>query len=173
MNLIVNVDRNWGIGKDGDQPFHIPEDLRFFRDKTLGGAVILGRKTLGTFPGRKPLPGRTNIVLSRSMPASDGAGLTVCASIHEAAKAVSGFAPDSVFVIGGEQIYRQMLSLCDNAYVTRVDADAQADCFMPNLDEAPDWEPAEELQSGEDAGLRYVIRRYRRTNPGRANEDSQ
>lgn len=161
MQLIVNVDRNWGIGRDGDMLFHIPEDLRFFRRKTVGGAVIMGRGTFQSLPGGRPLKDRLNIVLSRTAPERED--LIVCRDIDEAVTLASSRYPDDkIYVIGGEQIYRQMLPFCDTAYVTKVDADGKADCFAPDLDRDDNWVMTEEIACGEDKGTRYSICRYSR-----------
>ena len=138
MNLIVNVDLDWGIGKDNDLLFHLPADLRQFKRLTTGRIIVLGRKTLDTFPGQKPLRNRVNIVLTRdkNRVLSDA---IICHD-HQALKEELLHHPgNSVFVVGGESIYRQLLPFCNRAYVTRVYQRMNADAFFPNLDSMPNW----------------------------------
>ena len=158
MELIVAVYDDWGIGKDGTQPVALSADRKFFRETTRGAAVIAGRKTLADFPGGRPLPNRLNIVLSRQDLQIDGA--TVCASPEEAVKAAQQ--SQRVMVIGGGSVYRQMLALCDTAYVTKVHATPESDTFFPNLDEDPQWTLAQILQSGCEDGIAYEMCLYRR-----------
>ena len=158
MDLIVAVYDDWGIGWDGTQPVALSVDRKFFRETTRGAAVIAGRKTVGDFPGQKPLPGRLNIILTRQ--GGDYPGFTVCGSPEEAMEQVKD--QQRVFVIGGGTIYRQMLPLCDRAVVTKVHVTPESDTFFPNLDEAEDWELAEVLQSGEENGISYEMCLYKR-----------
>lgn len=163
MKLIVNADRKWGIGKNGGMLFHIPDDLRFFREKTTGGAVIMGRATLESLPGSRPLKDRLNIVLTRGDALCDDENLHVCRSVAEAVKDASCTPAENVYVIGGEQVYAEMLHLCDEAYVTRVDEDGHADRFAPDLDKDPEWTLAETLGAGKTGdGLKYEFCRYKR-----------
>lgn len=158
MDLIVAVYDDWGIGADGTQPVALSADRKFFREMTRGAMVIVGRRTVGDFPGRKPLPGRVNVVLSRS--GREIPGFTLCASPEEAAALAAG--QEKVFVIGGGTVYRQMLPSCDRAYITKVHCTPKSDTFFPNLDEAADWELAEVLQSGEENGISYEMCLYHR-----------
>ena len=140
MNCIVAVDKNWGIGKDNKLLVSIPADMKFFREKTQeGGIIILGRKTLETFPGGQPLKNRINIVITRNKD-YNVKGATVVHSIDEALKAVEEYNSENVYVIGGDSIYKQMLPYCDTAYVTRIDYAYAADAYFPNLDEDDEWE---------------------------------
>ena len=140
MDAIVAVSKNWGIGKDNDLLFSIPEDMAFFRETTKGGTVIMGRATLLSLPAGKPLKNRRNIVLSTregfEVPEAE------VAKSPEAAIELAGD-DERVFVIGGASVYRQMLPFCDRVYVTLVDAEPEADCFFPNLDRDPQWERSE------------------------------
>lgn len=138
MNLIAAVDSNWAIGFNNSLLVRIPEDQKWFRVTTTGNVVIMGRKTLESFPNGKPLKNRTNIVITSDKNYSvDGA--TVVHSIEEALEAVKDFPTESVYVIGGESIYRQMLEYCDTAHITKIDYKYQADSFFPNLDESDEW----------------------------------
>ena len=129
MKLIVAVDRSWAIGREGDQLLYLSADLRRFKELTLGGTVILGRKTLATFPGGRPLKGRRNLILSRS-PDFAPEWAEVFRSVEELLAA----APEDSFVIGGESVYRALLPYCTTAYVTKIDAAFPADRFFPDLD---------------------------------------
>lgn len=131
MKLIVNIDRNGGIGKNGELLVHIKEDMQRFKELTSGNTVVMGRKTLESLPGGKPLPDRVNVVLTRNRDyyAED---VVICHSIDEI-KMLTG----EVFVIGGGEIYAQLIDLCDTAYITRTDIDGNADTFMPELGD--DW----------------------------------
>lgn len=156
MKMIVAVDRNWGIGKDGDLLVHIPEDMNFFKSKTTGNVVVMGRKTFESFPGKKALPDRVNLVLTRN-PEWTGDGAQ-CVSGRDALEAELGKYTDrDVYIIGGGQIYREYLPDCDRIYVTHIDADYQADTWFPNLEEEAGFEKGEVLQTGEWKGIGFTI----------------
>ncbi len=159
MKLIVAVSENWGIGKNNDLLFSIPKDMKFFRETTMGKTVILGRKNLESFPGSKPLPKRPNIILTRDKNFTvDGA--TVVNSIDELLSLPVDF--DNAFVIGGEEIYRQLLPYCDLCYVTKVKETVDADKFMVNLDEHAEWELTSESEEIEDNGHILTFCTYER-----------
>ncbi len=149
MTAIVCVSQNWGIGRDGALLFRISADLKRFKALTVGKTVILGRKTLDTFPGGKPLKDRRNIVLSRRE--LDIPGAEIAHSFEEAA-ALGG---DDAIVIGGASVYMALLSRCDRVYVTKVDAAPDADSFFPDLDDNPDWRVASESEIFEENGLKF------------------
>ena len=156
MEGIVAVYDDWGIGRDGTQPVALSADRKFFRETTRGAMVIVGRKTLADFPGGNPLPNRVNVVLTRGQLEKDG--VTVCHSPEEAAALAKTAA--RAMVIGGGSVYRKMLPLCDTFYVTKVHTTPESDTFFPNLDQDPQWELAEVLQSGEENGIAYEMCRY-------------
>ena len=157
MNLIVAVDQNWAIGKDGDQLVYLPADLKRFKALTTGHPVILGRRTLATFPGGKPLKGRRNLILSRSADfAPEGA------EVYADLDALRAAAPADSFVIGGESVYRALLDWCDTAYVTKIGAAWPADAFFPNLDAHAEWEAAAEEPPLEHEGLTFRYVTYQR-----------
>ena len=158
MELIVAVYDDWGIGCEGTQPVALSADRKFFRETTRGAMVIAGRRTIGDFPGQKPLPGRVNVALSRT--AKEIPGFTVCASAEEAAKLAES--AQRCFVIGGGSVYRQMLPYCDTAYITKVHTTIPCDTYFPNLDEMEDWYVAEVLQSGEENGIAFEMLLYKR-----------
>lgn len=162
MNCIVAVDKNWGIGKDNKLLVSIPADMKFFREKTQeGGIIILGRKTLETFPGGQPLKNRINIVITRNKD-YNVKGATVVHSIDEALKAVEEYNSENVYVIGGDSIYKQMLPYCDTAYVTRIDYAYAADAYFPNLDEDDEWELTGESEEQTYFDLEYTFTKYER-----------
>ena len=158
MELIVAVYDDWGIGCEGTQPVALSADRKFFREMTRGAMVIVGRRTIDDFPGKKPLPGRINVALSRK--GGEIPGFTVCKSPEEAAELAKTV--DRAMVIGGGSVYRQMLPMCDKAYITKVHCAIDSDTYFPNLDEDPDWELAEVLQAGEEDGISYEMCLYRR-----------
>ncbi len=132
MNLIVAVSENLGIGNDGNLLFNCREDMQYFRQKTLGRAVIMGRKTLQSLPGQKGLPGRKNIVLSRSadFAAQD---VSVCTRTELLPNMLTQEELQDAFVIGGEQIYRLLLPQCDTLYITHFHKTVEADTFFPDV----------------------------------------
>ena len=158
MDAIVAVYDDWGIGRDGTQPIALSTDRKFFRETTRGAMVIVGRRTIDDFPGKKPLPGRVNVALTRSD--MEIPGFTICHSPEEAAELAK--TAEKAMVIGGGTIYRQMLPLCDRAYVTKVHVKPESDTFFSNLDEDDAWELTEVLQSGEEDGISYEMCLYTR-----------
>ena len=158
MELIVAVYDDWGIGCCGTQPIALSADRKFFRETSRGAMVIAGRKTIGDFPGQKPLPGRVNIALTRQE--LEIPGFTVCHSPEEAVEMAKN--AERCFVIGGGSIYRQMLPYCDTAYITKVHTTTESDTYFPNLDEDGQWYIAQTLQSGEENGISYEMLLYKR-----------
>ena len=138
MNLIAAVDQNWAIGDKNRLLVKIPSDLAFFRRMTVGNVVVMGRKTLESFPDKKPLSDRTNLILSRDKN-YHVRGACVVHSMRELKKALSGYDSKKVFVIGGESVYRQLLDECDTAYLTRIEYRFAADAFFPDLDQRKEW----------------------------------
>lgn len=157
MNAIAAVDENWGIGRGGDQLCYISADLKRFKALTTGHPVILGRKTLATFPGGRPLPGRRNLILSRD-PAFKAEGAEV---YHDLASLLSA-APEDSFVIGGESVYRSLLPYCETVYITKIMSTYEADTFFPDLDADPAWQVTEREAPLEENGLQFQYLTYRR-----------
>ena len=153
MDLIVAVYDDWGIGRDGTQPIALRADRKFFREQTSGAMVIAGRRTIGDFPGQKPLPGRVNVALTRSN--IEIPGFTVCHSPEEAVELAK--TAEKAMVIGGGSVYRQMLPLCQRAIITKVHVTPESDTYFPNLDEHPDWVLTECLESGTEDGIDYEM----------------
>lgn len=160
MNLIVAVDKNWAIGKNNKLLVSIPADMKFFRETTKGNIVVMGRKTLESFPQGQPLQNRVNIVISRNKDYKVK-GAVVVHSIEEAIEEAKKYEGD-VYVIGGESIYRAMLPYCQTALVTKIDHAYTADTYFPNLDEDPEWELTGETEEQTYFDLEYVFRRYER-----------
>ena len=161
MNLIVSVDKNWAIGYGGKLLVSIPEDMKFFRSETTGKVVVLGRKTLATFPGGMPLKNRTNIILTRN-PEFTAKGAAVCHSVEETLEELKKYPSEDVYIIGGDTIYRQFLPYCDTAHVTRMEHAYNADAWFPNLDEDPDWELTGQSEEKTYFDLEFTFCRYER-----------
>lgn len=161
MKCIVAVDQNWAIGKNNKLLVSIPADMKFFRETTAGGVVILGRKTLETFPGGKPLKNRINIVITKNKD-YNVEGATVVHSIDEALKVAEAYNSDDVYVIGGDSIYRQMLPYCDTAIVTKIEFAYAADTYFPNLDQDDEWEMTATSDEQTYFDLEYAFTKYER-----------
>ena len=138
MNIVAAVDKNWAIGNKGELLVSIPNDQKTFRLLTTGKVVVLGRKTLDTFPQKQPLPNRTNIILSKDKNFRVK-GATVVHSIDELMELLKAYKSEDVFIIGGESIYKQLLPYCDTAHITAIDYEYEADTYLNNLDEDPEW----------------------------------
>ena len=162
MNLIVAVDKSCAIGYKNDLLVSIPDDMKYFREHTTGKVCIMGKNTLESFPGGRPLKNRVNIVIALEKSYKvDGA--TVVYSIEEALEEAKKYNTEDVYVIGGGSIYKQMLQYCDTAYITYVDHEYAADTFIPNLDEMQDeWKMVEESEENTYFDLEYYFRVYKR-----------
>ena len=161
MKLIVAVDENWAIGKDDKLLVSIPDDMRFFRETTTGHVVVMGRNTLDSFPGGRPLKNRVNIVLNAGHDDKPEGTITVM-DLEELKEVLKAYDSEEVFVIGGGTVYRLLLSWCDTAYITKVHAAYEADTWFPNLDEDPDWHLAEQGEEKEYEGLTYALCTYKK-----------
>lgn len=162
MNLIVNVDKNWAIGLGSKLLVRIPQDMKYFRSMTTGHVVVMGRKTLESFPESKPLPNRVNIVLTRDQ-GYQAPGALVVHSMEELKEELKKYSGEEIFVIGGGQIYRELLPLCDKAYVTKVDRAFDADVYFPDLDQDPQWKMTKVSEEQTYFDLEYVFAVYERT----------
>ena len=158
---IVHVDKEWGIGKGNDMMFSLPGDMKFFRETTLGHTVVMGGKTLRSFPGQKPLKNRVNIVLSRGQVRDD---CIIVRSYDELKSEMKKRDNEEIYVIGGGEIYRELLPYCHGAYVTKVEAVGGAEVFFPNLDENPDFVCVDEGEPVEDNGYTIRFTKYENTN---------
>ena len=161
MNLIVNVDSNWAIGYRGKLLVSIPEDMKFFRSETTGKVVVLGRKTLDTFPGGQPLKNRTNIILTRN-PNYQVKGAIICHSVEEVLEELKKYNSEDVYIIGGDSIYKEFLPYWDGAHVTRTDHVYDADAWFPNLEEDPAWVLTGESEEKTYFDLEFRFCRYER-----------
>ncbi|MDR2547237.1 MAG: dihydrofolate reductase [Lachnospiraceae bacterium] len=138
MNIIAAVDKNWAIGNKGDLLIRIPADHRFFQSETMGKVVVLGRKTLATFPGGQPLKGRTNIILSHNHDLQVK-GAHIVHDLESLLEELAKYPREDIFIIGGESVYRLMLPYCDTAHITMIDYTYDADSYFPDLDSLPEW----------------------------------
>ena len=161
MKLIAAVDKNWAIGYKNQLLVSIPSDMKQFRQKTTGHIVVMGRKTLESFPGGLPLKNRRNIVLTsnRTYQVKDA---VIVHSEEELKEELKKYDTDEIFVIGGESIYRMLEPLCDEAFITKIDHSYQADAHFPNLDADPSWVLKEESEENTCFDLEYVFTRYER-----------
>lgn len=165
MKIIVAADSRWGIGKNNKLLVSIPSDMRFFRETTSGCTIIMGRKTLESFPGGRPLKNRRNIVLT-SDPACVVSGVEVAHSVQEALELIRDEDPDRVFCIGGGSIYRQFLPCCDTAYVTKIDHVYEADSYFPDLDADEEWEITSQSEEQTYFDLTFHFLTYTRRRKG-------
>lgn len=141
MNIIAAVDEHWGIGYKGELLEKIPEDLKRFKSLTYDKVVIYGRKTMETFPHKRPLEGRKNIILTSN---KDLHSELIANSIEEVFQKIDeykqlGIEDKDIFVIGGASVYKQLLPFCDTAYITKIHFYYLADAFFPDLDKDPEW----------------------------------
>ena len=159
MNLIAAVDENWAIGKNNQLLVSIPADMKFFRTTTTGKVVVMGRKTLESFPNGLPLKNRTNIVLThdKSYNVKDAG---VVYSMDELWEELKKYDSDDIYVIGGESIYRQLVDACDVAHITKIDFAYDADAYFPNLDEKTDWELTADSEEQTYFDLIYHFLKY-------------
>ena len=158
---IVHVDKEWGIGRGNDMMFSLPKDMKFFRETTMGHTVVMGGKTLRSFPGQKPLKNRVNIVLSRGQVRDD---CIIVSSYEQLKDEMKSRQNEDIFVIGGGEIYRELLPYCHGAFVTKVDAIGGAEVFFPNLDAHPDFICVDEGEPIDDNGHTIRFTRYENHN---------
>lgn len=161
MNMIAAVDKNWAIGNKGDLLIRIPADLKFFREETTGKVVVLGRKTLETFPQGMPLKNRTNIILSSNEEFRVKDGLTVH-SVEELLEELKKYPTEDVYVIGGESVYRQLLPYCDTVHITKIEYAYQADAWFPDLDGLEEWKITADSEEQSYFDVTYEFLRYER-----------
>ncbi len=164
MNAIVAVDNRWAIGYKGALLVRIPMDQKFFRDTTMGKVVVLGRKTLETFPNGLPLKGRTNIVLSAN-PDFHVKDALVVHSKEELLEELKKYNSEDIFIIGGSSVYDMMIPYCDLVHVTKIDYTYQADAYFPNLDEEPNWQITGESDENTYFDLEFTFYRYENSSP--------
>ena len=153
IRAIVHADKEWGIGKNNDMMFSLPKDMKFFRETTMGHTVVMGGNTLRSFPNGKPLKNRVNIVLSRGQVRDD---CVIVRSYEELKNELKARKNEEIFIIGGGEVYKELLPYCDEALVTKVNAVGGASVFFPNLDKLPNFKLVYESEEIEDNG--YTIR---------------
>ncbi len=159
MNLIAAVDKNWAIGRNNKLLVSIPDDMKFFRETTTGKVVVMGRKTLESFPGKKPLKNRVNIVLTSDQSYQvDGA--VIVHDMDELHEELKKYDSKDIYVIGGESIYRQLLDECDVAHITKIDFAYEADAWFPNLDEKEEWVVTADSEEQTYFDLEYYFYKY-------------
>ena len=161
MNAIVAVDNNWAIGSKNNLLVRIPADHKNFRQETTGKVVVLGRKTLETFPQGMPLPNRINIILSTN-PDYKVKDAVVVHGKEELDTELKKYPTEDVYIIGGESVYRMMLPACDVVHVTKIDHDYEADAYFPNLDKDDEWEITAESEEQTYFDLPYYFVKYER-----------
>ena len=159
MNLIANVDQNWAIGKNNQLLVKIPADMKFFREMTTGKVVVMGRKTLESFPNGLPLKNRTNIVLTHDKTYQVKDAIVVY-SMEELREKLKDYDSKDIYIIGGESIYRQLVDECDVAHITKVDYAYDADAYFPNLDEKPEWKITQDSEEQTYFDLIYYFLKY-------------
>lgn len=168
MNLIAAVDENWAIGNKNELLIRIPADQKMFRQETTGKVIVLGRKTLETFPQGLPLKNRTNIILS-SDPEYKVKDAVVVHSVEELLKELEQYNTEDVYIAGGESIYRQMLPYCDVAHVTKIDYAYTADAYFPDLDKMPEWKITADSEEQTYFDITYHFVKYERCRVQTAN----
>lgn len=159
MNLIAAVDKKWAIGYKNKLLISIPDDMRYFMERTTGKVCIMGKNTLLSLPGGKPLNNRVNIVLTRDLQFKAN-GAVVVHSVEDALEEAGKYDSNDVYIIGGESIYRQFLSYVDTAYITYIDYTYQADRYFPNLDKDENWKLVEESEEQTYFNVEYYFRKY-------------
>lgn len=157
MKLIAVADKNWGIGKDNKLLCHLPGDLKYFKENTLGKTIVMGRKTLESLPGGKPLPGRKTIILTRDKTLVND-DVQIVHSIEE----LFSINDEELIVAGGGQIYNQLLEYCNSCLITKLDCSFDADTFLPDLDTSVDFEMIWQSEEQVENGISYRFTEYKR-----------
>ena len=163
MKCIAAVDRNWAIGLKGRLLVSIPNDQKMFRNETAGKVVVLGRKTLETFPNGLPLKNRTNIILSRD-PAYKVKDAITVHNDEELFALLKTYDSDDIYIIGGDSVYKRYVKYCDTAIITKIDQVYESDAFFPNLDDDPDWVLTAESEEMTYFSVEYTFREYKNRN---------
>lgn len=159
MKIIAAVDKNWAIGYQNKLLVQIPEDMRHFKNMTENHVVFMGRKTLISFPDSRPLPDRTNIVLTSDRSFCSGQAVIVH-SVEEALEEFQNYPSEEIYIIGGSSVYEQFLPCVQEAYITYIQHEYQADAYFPRIDKARDWQLVQESGEQDWFGLKYSFRKY-------------
>lgn len=163
MKLIVAAAKNWAIGFKGDLLFDLPDDMAFFKNTTINKVVVMGRNTLLSFPGEKPLKNRTNIVLTTNRD-FETEGCIICHSFNELFEELKKYNAEDIFVIGGGKIYNDLYPYCSEAYITKVDAVVNADTFLHNFDDDENWYLSYASEVHENSNLKFTFNTYKNKN---------
>lgn len=161
MDLIVAVDEKWGIGRDGGLLANVPGDMKFFKEKTTGNVVVMGRKTLESFPGKRGLPNRVNYVLTRN-PEFEAERCTIVNSEEALWKALESHRSEEVFLVGGASMYNKYYDRCDTLYITKFQADLNADAHIVNIDKDDRFELVNESDVQESNGIKFTFCTYKK-----------
>ncbi len=166
MKLIVAVDKNWGIGKNNGLLFDLKADMKHFVSHTRGKTVLMGYNTLRSLPGGMPLKGRTNIVLYPEGDENDAIekGYILARSLEELSREVNAHSPEDAYVIGGAMMYHTMLPYCEEAVITKVDADGGATVFLDDLDALDNWQLVASEPPMDDCGYSVTFCTYKNNN---------
>lgn len=164
MILIAAVNNSWGIGKDNGLLYRISADMKFFREKTKGNIIVIGRKTLESFPNGEPLKYRENLVLTQNTSyRKDGA--LIFHGVDEILKYLKEHSDKEAYLCGGEQIYSLLLPYCSTALITKIDDDKEADRFIPNLDKADGWVLTQQSDTFTENGYNFRFLTYTNSCP--------
>ena len=158
MKAIVAVDKNWGIGKNNDLLFSIPEDMKFFRQTTSGKVVVMGANTVRSFPNGNPLKNRVNLVISTTIMRDD---CVVVDGLDKLFEEIKKYPSEQVYLIGGAKLYKTLLPYCDEALITKVDADGNADVFFENVDLLDGWQCVYESPTQSSNGYDFKFTTYK------------
>ena len=164
MKAIVAVDLDWGIGYKGNLLEKIPEDMKYFKQTTLGKIVVMGRETFESLPGKEPLKDRINIVLSANGYFDDNR-LIICRSLNELFRELEKYSESDVFVIGGESVYTQLLPYCTEVYVTKIEKKYKADKHFCNLDKIETWKQVSQSEVKISNDIKYNFVGYVNNKP--------
>lgn len=161
MKAIVIVDENWNIGKEGGLLAHLPGDLKYYKEKTLGNVIVIGRKTLESFPGQKPLPGRINLVLTSNKEIKND-DCEICLGLEELRREMAKYPTDKIWISGGEMVYNLFLDECSEVYVTKMQKSFDADKSFRNLDQDENFVLKERSNLIIEKGIGYKFEKYER-----------
>lgn len=159
MKILAAVDLDWGIGYEGDLLIKISEDMRLFKSLTVGNVIVMGRGTMDSLPGSKPLSDRINIVLSRN-PHYVKENAVICHSLEELFVELRKYSLEDIFVIGGEAIFNQLLPYCHEAYITKIDRTFPADKYLINIDQLDNWQVVEQSEDKFHQDVKFRFFRY-------------
>ena len=168
MNLIVAVDKNWGIGSNNGLLYNLKQDMDFFKEKTMGKVVVMGDRTLASFPKGNPLKNRINICISDKA-SFEKEGVIVVHSLQELFETLSFYDTENIFVIGGGFVYKQLLPYCNTAYITKIQSEKPADRFFPNLDEMSDWKLEKTSDPHFEQDVVFYFCEYKNSKPQKFN----